>query len=45
MTERAHAGLKRHNTAFGSDSALDVMLKGGLEGLYRVRRYLDEMLS
>ena len=44
LTEHANAWLKRPNAAFDGDSALDVMLNGRLEDLYRVRRYLDAML-
>ncbi len=39
--ERANAYIARPNTAFGGDSALDVMLKGRVENLYQVRRHLD----
>jgi uncharacterized protein (DUF2384 family) len=39
--ERANAWLRRPNEAFGGETALDVMLKGRVDHLYRVRRYLD----
>lgn len=41
VPERANAWLRRPNNAFGGDTALDVMLKGRVDHLYRVRRYLD----
>lgn len=39
--QRATQWLRRPNRAFGGESALDVMLKGRVDHLYRVRRYLD----
>jgi uncharacterized protein (DUF2384 family) len=39
--QRAYAWIKKPNEAFGSRSALDVMLGGELTDLMRVRRYLD----
>ena len=39
--ERANAYIRRPNTAFDDQSALDVMLKGRVDNLYQVRRYLD----
>jgi hypothetical protein len=39
--ERANSWVKRANKAFGGETALDVMLKGRVDHLYRVRRYLD----
>lgn len=39
--ERSYAWVKAPNTAFGGQSALDVMLGGELTDLIRVRRYLD----
>ncbi len=39
--ERANAWLRRPNKAFGGETALEVMLKGRVDHLYRVRRYLD----
>ncbi|HEY5566492.1 MAG TPA: MbcA/ParS/Xre antitoxin family protein [Gammaproteobacteria bacterium] len=39
--ERAHAWVKRANKAFGGATALEVMLKGRVDDLYSVRRYLD----
>jgi hypothetical protein len=39
--ERAHAWVKRANKAFGGATALEVMLKGRVDDLYAVRRYLD----
>lgn len=41
VRERAAAWIKRPNKAFGEESALDVMLKGQVDNLYYVRRYLD----
>ncbi len=41
VRERAAAWIKRPNKAFGGASALDVMLKGRVDNLYQVRRYLD----
>ncbi|MBA4759505.1 MAG: DUF2384 domain-containing protein [Sphingosinicella sp.] len=38
---RSYAWVKASNTAFGGQSALDVMLGGELTDLMRVRRYLD----
>lgn len=39
--DRATAWLRRPNKALGGESALEVMLKGRVDHLYRVRRYLD----
>ena len=39
--DRANAYMRRPNTAFGGDSALDIMLKGKVDNLYQVRRHLD----
>jgi hypothetical protein len=41
VAERANAWIKRPNKAFGGESALEVMLKGRVDHLYAVRRYLD----
>ncbi|MFK8014433.1 MAG: antitoxin Xre-like helix-turn-helix domain-containing protein [Gammaproteobacteria bacterium] len=41
VTERADAYIKKPNTAFGNQSALEVMLKGRMDNLYQVRRHLD----
>ncbi len=41
VPERANAWVRRANKAFGGDTALDVMLKGRVDHLYAVRRYLD----
>lgn len=41
VAERANAWVKRPNKAFGGETALAVMLKGRVDHLYRVRRYLD----
>ena len=41
VPERANAWVRRPNKAFGGESALDVMLKGRVDHLYAVRRYLD----
>lgn len=38
---RAYAWIKKPNTRFGGDSALDIMLAGDLSALMRVRRQLD----
>ena len=38
---RGYAWIRRTNTAFGGATALDVMLRGELTDLMRVRRYLD----
>lgn len=39
--QRGYGWIGKTNTAFGSRSALDVMLGGELTDLMRVRRYLD----
>ena len=39
--QRGYAWIRAANDAFGSRSALDVMLGGDLTDLMRVRRYLD----
>ena len=41
VESQANGYLRRANQAFGGDSALDVMLKGRMDHLYQVRRYLD----
>lgn len=41
VSDRAAGWIKRPNKAFGGESALDVMLKGQVDNLYYVRRYLD----
>lgn len=41
VPERANAWVKRPNEAFGGRSALEVMLFGRVEHLYRVRRLLE----
>ena len=41
VPERANAWVKRPNTALGGRSALEVMLMGRVEHLYRVRRLLE----
>lgn len=41
VRERAAAWIRRPNKAFGGETALDVMLKGRIDNLYQVRRYLD----
>lgn len=38
---RAYGWVKRPNGDFGGESALDIMLRGQLTDLMRVRRYLD----
>ena len=35
--------VRARNTSFNGDSILDVMLTGGIEELYRIRRYLDTL--
>lgn len=42
-TERAYGWVTRPNDAFGSMSALEVMLAGELTDIMRVRRYLDSV--
>lgn len=39
--QRSYAWVKAPNAAFGGTPALDVMLRGELTDLMRVRRYLD----
>jgi hypothetical protein len=39
--QRGYAWVRAANSAFGGESALDVMLGGELTDLMRVRRYLD----
>lgn len=41
--DRAYGWIKRSNEAFGSASALEVMLAGELTDIMRVRRYLDSV--
>ncbi len=41
VTERADGYLRRENSDFDGQSALAVMLRGNVEHLYEVRRYLD----
>lgn len=41
--ERGYGWVKRSNDAFGSASALEVMLAGELTDIMRVRRYLDSV--
>lgn len=38
---RGYGWIKRTNDAFGGQSALDIMLRGQLTDLMRVRRHLD----
>ena len=42
---RGYGWIRRSNEAFGGASALDVMLRGQLTDLMRVRRYLDAARS
>ncbi|WP_031553026.1 MbcA/ParS/Xre antitoxin family protein [Parvularcula oceani] len=42
---RGYAWIRKPNAAFGARSALDVMLRGQLTDLMRVRRYLDAQRS
>jgi hypothetical protein len=39
--DRAYGWIRASNSAFGGQSAIDVMLSGELTDLMRVRRYLD----
>ena len=39
--ERVHGWIKKSNAAFGGQSALDVMQRGYLTDMFRVRHYLD----
>lgn len=39
--DRADAWMRSPNAAFGGSTALDVMLRGRVDHLYEVRRYLD----
>lgn len=41
--QRGYGWIKRPNDAFGEVTALDVMLRGQLTDLMRVRRYVDAM--
>ncbi len=41
--QRGYGWIKRPNDAFGMATALDVMLRGQLTDLMRVRRYVDAM--
>lgn len=41
VPERANAWVRRANKSFNGESALAVMLKGRVDHLYHVRRYLD----
>ncbi len=38
---RADGWIRRPNTAFDGNSALDVLLRGRVDNLYQVRRHLD----
>jgi uncharacterized protein (DUF2384 family) len=38
---RAYEWVKKPNAAFGGERALDIMLRGYLTDLFRVRHYLD----
>lgn len=38
---RAHAWIKRPNSIYDGKTALDVMMTTGLDGIVRVRRYLE----
>ena len=40
-SQRGYSWIKRPNSDFSNVSALDVMLKGQLTDLMRIRRYLD----
>jgi hypothetical protein len=42
---RGYGWIRRSNDAFGGASALEVMLRGQLTDLMRVRRYLDAVRS
>ena len=41
VATRADAYIHKPNQDFGGESALAVMLKGRMDNLYQVRRYLD----
>jgi len=41
--ERSYGWVKRPNEAFGGAPALDIMLRGELTDIMRVRRYLDSV--
>ena len=41
--DRAYGWIKRPNDAFDGTPALDIMLRGELTDIMRVRRYLDEV--
>lgn len=38
---RAYGWVKRSNETFAGDSALDIMLRGQITDLFRIRHYLD----
>lgn len=40
---RGYNWIRKSNDAFGGASALEIMLRGGLEDILRVRRYLDSV--
>lgn len=40
-TARSYAWIKKPNKVFGGESALDIMLRGSIFDLQRVRAYLD----
>ena len=40
---RGYAWIRKPNAAFDGASALEVMLRGGMEDILRVRRYLDSV--
>lgn len=42
-THRAYGWIRRPNTFFGGAPALDIMLRGNLTDIMRVRRLLDSM--
>lgn len=42
-TDRAYGWIKRPNDVFAGDTALDIMLRGELTDIMRVRRYLDSV--
>ena len=43
--ERANAWISRPNASFDGKSALEIMLMGRVEHLYRVRRLLDAWIA
>jgi len=42
-SQRGYDWINTENKAFGGKSALDVLRRGGMEDLIRIRRYLDSV--